>query len=296
MKTDFTILHYTTSTTKMIGYKVAHSTDEKRVIITLDIPDDACTNMNRTDIVNKDTAKYRTNKATVLSIEDENGNMYETATSSIYTNKPLTYKVGETLVVDDYDTNIETVCSSGIHYFLNKRVAELYNLPKIENGLYQQWHTNGQKRVECTYVNDKPEGLYRSWHYNGQKWVECTNVNGKCEGLCQQWHTNGHKRTERTYVNGKLEGLYQSWYENGQKREQCTFINGNLEGLCQTWYPTGNKRSESTYVNGKLEGLYQEWHENGQKWVECTYVNGIPKGLHRSWHENGTKNMEYTYS
>ena len=208
MKTDFTILHYTTSTTKMIGYKVAQTTDEKRVIITLDIPHDACTNMNRTNIINKDTAKYRTNKATVLYIEDENGNMYETATSCIYTDKQLTYKVGETVVVEDYDTNVEKVCSSGIHYFLNKRPTEQYNL--VENGLYQSWHENGRKCEECTYINGQREGLYRSWHDNGQKWVECTYTNGKLEGLYQTWYENGQKWVECTYTNGKLEGLYQS--------------------------------------------------------------------------------------
>ena len=189
----------------MIGYKVAQTTDEKRVIITLDIPEDTYTNMNRTDIVNKDTAKYRANKATVLSIEDENGNMYETATSCIHTDKQLTYKVGETVVVEDYDTNIENVCSSGIHYFLNKRVAELYNLPKIENGLYQVWYDNGQKLMECTYINGKLEGLYQRWHNNGQKWVECTHVNDILEGLYIIWFANGQKQTEYTYVNGERQ-------------------------------------------------------------------------------------------
>ena len=216
---------------KMIGYKVAQTTDEKRVIITLDIPNDACTNMNRTNIVNKDTATYRTNKATVRSIEDENGNIYETATSCIYTDNQLTYNIGETLVVEDYDTNVENVCSTGIHYFLNRRVAELYGLDTIKNGLYQKWHENGQKFEECTVVNGKCQGLYQQWHENGQKWVEYTYVNGKCQGLYQSWHENGQKRVEYTFVNGNFEGLYQKWDDNGKKLVEHTYVNGKRQRL-----------------------------------------------------------------
>ena len=254
----------------MIGYKVA-KVGKVRVVITLDIPDDAITNVDRTSVVVKDTAKYRTNKAEVLKIEDEDGKEYTEAITGFYHLESLTYRLNELVEVSDYDMDLEKVCSTGIHFFLTKCVAELYTPYSIENGLFQSWYDNGQKEEEYTLVNGERDGLYQSWYSNGQKFTECTYVNGWIDGLYQRWHENGDKRVECTYVNEKLEGLYQSWYENGEKWEECT------------------------YVDGELEGLYRSWHENGQKWQECTYVSGVYNGLYQAWYENGYKHQEYTY-
>lgn len=209
----------------MIGYKVAKN-GETRVVITLDIPKDALTNQDRRSIVNKDTAKYRTNKVIIRSIKDETDKQYDTANSFCYDKKSLTYIVGQTYTITDYDSESEKVCSTGIHYFLNRRVAELYDLDKIENGLYEAWHENGQKRIECMYMNSKLEGLCKVWYENGQKRVECTYVNSKLEGLCQVWYENGQKRIECTYMNGRKEGLYREWHENGKKSLEYTYVNG----------------------------------------------------------------------
>jgi antitoxin component YwqK of YwqJK toxin-antitoxin module len=211
----------------MIGYKVAKNGGDTRVVITLDIPQDALTNMERKDIVNKDTAKYRTNKAIVLKIEDENGNEYTSGISFNYKDKSLTYTVGETLIIEDYDLS-EKVCSSGIHFFLNKRVAELYELNNLENGILETWHENGQKFIECSYTDGKLDGLYQVWHDNCQKWKECTYKNGKLDGLYQQWHENGQKFIERNFKDGKEDGIYQSWNENGQKWVESTCKDGIL--------------------------------------------------------------------
>jgi antitoxin component YwqK of YwqJK toxin-antitoxin module len=234
----------------MIGYKAA-IVGETRVLITLDIPDDAITNVARTSAVVKDTAKYRTNKAKVLKIEDDDGKEYTEAVTGFYEYKILTYKLNELVEVPEYDMDLEEVCSTGIHFFRTKRVAELYDRDWIENGLYQSWHDNGQKKAERTHVNGKLEGLHQRWYANGQKWEECTCVNGLIDGLYQRWYDNGQIQEECTYVDEKKEGLYQTWYSNGQKSEECTYVNGQRDGLYQTWYANGEKKEECRYVNGK---------------------------------------------
>ena len=117
--------------------------------------------MRRKDIVNFATAKYRCNKAKVLKIEDENGKEYTSATSFNYGNKSLEYKINDTIAVDDYDMKLKIVCSSGIHFFLTRRCAELYGLDSIQNSLYQTWYYNGLKWEECTYTNGQHHGLYQ---------------------------------------------------------------------------------------------------------------------------------------
>jgi hypothetical protein len=224
----------------MIGYKACKAGDTQ-VIVTLEIPADAITNMSRSTVVVRETAKHRTDKAKVLKIEDETGREYTHAKSFGYTTKSLEYTLHDTICVEDYDMNLEEVCAPGIHYFLEKRCAELYNLNMIQNGLYQSWYNDGQKQIECTYVNGKRNGLYQVWYSNDQKFVQGHYVNGQRNGLYQEWYSNGQKEEECNYVNGQLDGLYQEWRYNGQKREECHYVNGHRSGLFQVWHGNGQK-------------------------------------------------------
>jgi antitoxin component YwqK of YwqJK toxin-antitoxin module len=271
----------------MLGYKIAKH-GETRVVVTLEIPSDALTNMNRSSVVEKETAKYRANKVKVLKIEDEQGNCYPSATSFNHNNS-LDYKVGTVIEEPSYNVDPEVVCAEGIHYFLNRRVAELYGLKDVANGLFERWFDDGKKWEECSYVDGKRHGLYQLWHKNGQKWEESSYVAGKMHGLYQLWYENGKKREETTYVEGRRHGLYQVWHENGKKREETTYVEGRRHGLYQVWYKNGQKGGEITFVAGKEHGLYQAWHENGQKWEECSYVAGKMQGLYQLWNEKGQK-------
>ena len=39
----------------------------------------------------------------------------------------------------------------------------------IEDGLHTEWWENGQKKLEVTYRDGKPDGLGIVWYKNGQK-------------------------------------------------------------------------------------------------------------------------------
>ena len=214
----------------MLGYKAAIAYN-KNVVVTLEIPEDALTNIERKNVSVKEYAKHRCNKAKVLKIEDEDGKEYEEAETQYYDKSKLTYKLNETVSVHQFDMKLENVCSTGIHFFLTKRVAELYhikankknndslyttyNLPTIKNGLYTEWYENGNKYLEYTCVNYKVDGVYQSWYVNGQKYREFTYVNGRKHGLFTIWHKNGIKQYECTYVNGIILGNATHWNENG---------------------------------------------------------------------------------
>lgn len=278
----------------IIGYKIAKA-GETRVVVTLEIPDDAVTNVFRKDIVNVDTAKHRTNKAKVLKIEDETGKQYSSAESFNYGLKSLKYVVDSTLTVNDYDMDLEKVCSTGIHFFLTRRCAELYGLDTIKNGLYERWHDNGQKEYDCMYVNGKRHGLYQSWHTNGQKRSEYIYVNGLYHGLCKTWYTNGQKYMEWMYTRGQRDGLQLMWFMTGQKLEESNYVNGKLNGLHQRWYPNGQMSIESRYVNDILNGLERSWYSDGQKKMECSYTNDKLNGLYQCWYSNGEINVTRVY-
>ena len=85
------------------------------VIVTLLIPKDALRS-------SATTYKCRASKAIVLEIDG--GNMTEVMSNY---DSSFKYVVGETVTVDNFDTNRWNECSTGIHFFMSKRMAENYN-------------------------------------------------------------------------------------------------------------------------------------------------------------------------
>jgi len=210
----------------MIGYKIAevylNDKDSRRVLVTLEISDDATTNLHRKDIIDATKAKYRCNKAKVLKIEDTEGKEYPEATTHCYKDKKLKYVIGEEVEEKNYNLDNEVVCGEGIHFFLDKEVALLYNLNNVKEGLYQSWWKNGQIETECHYRNGKLEGTYKAWFENGHLQKECTYLDGKLDGLYKAWYKNGQKWLECTFRDDKMDGLYKQW-DTGQKWVECTF-------------------------------------------------------------------------
>jgi len=186
----------------MFGYKVAKS-DDSRVIVTLQIPDDAQTNMGRSSVVVKETAKYRASKAKVLEIQDAEGKNYDSAISFNYPEKSLIYKVGAILMESSYDPDPEIICGEGIHYFLSRTTAEQYGLNSVQNGICISYYDNGNKREEGTFKDGKKHGLFQRWFENGQKDGEATYVDGLRHGLYQRWKEDGTILEEAIYENGE---------------------------------------------------------------------------------------------
>lgn len=233
----------------MLGYKYAKS-NGIHVIITLEISKDAITNMGRSSVVIKETAKYRTNKAKVLAIEDMRGNSYEIASPDIYKdNKSFTYKLNEIIEEPTYDMNPENVCTTGIHFYLMKYVAESY-IPFNGNGIYRTWHNNGHKEQET--------------HYRY----------GKRHGPCLTWYSNGQMHFKTHYVDGEEWSFYQEWYDNGQKHIECTLHDGKPHGPCKYWYSNGKIMCEYNFEKGLIHGLAIMYYDSGRLSSETIYNYG----------------------
>jgi antitoxin component YwqK of YwqJK toxin-antitoxin module len=234
----------------MIGYKVAKNDNSTRVLITLKIPEDAITNINRSNIVVKETAKHRANKVKVIKIEDADGKQYNSATS--FWDTSFIYKMDDTIVCEDFDMNLEKFCSTGIHFFLTRRCAELYDLLSIENGIFEQWYETGQPSVKCIYKGGLKNGLYQQWYDNGQKTVECLYINDKLEGEYKCWYYNRQLSEEIVWKNGIKNGSYRLWNSNGQKKYEANYIDDNLDGLCQGWNEYGHLMIKTVYKRGVI--------------------------------------------
>ncbi|WP_438285906.1 DUF5758 domain-containing protein [Bifidobacterium bifidum] len=104
----------------IIGWKKANADDETPIIVKLLIPADAQRS-------NSTGRKCRASKARILDLQDKQGNSLppDTTARSAY-DQNFTYKKGETVHVEDFDTNRWHECAPGIHFFITRIEAVGY--------------------------------------------------------------------------------------------------------------------------------------------------------------------------
>ena len=107
----------------IIGWKKAWTDDTmppKSVIVKLLIPADA----QRSNATGR---KCRASKARVLDLQDKQGNSLPSDTTAYSGHDTdFTYKKGETIHVEDFDTNRWNECAPGIHFFITRIEAAEY--------------------------------------------------------------------------------------------------------------------------------------------------------------------------
>lgn len=98
----------------IIGWKKAIALDGARIIVKLLIPADA----QRSNATGR---KCRASKARILDLQDQQGNSLPPDTTAYSSYDPdFTYQKGETIHVEDFDTNRWNECAPGIHFFITR--------------------------------------------------------------------------------------------------------------------------------------------------------------------------------
>lgn len=97
-----------------IGWKKAHNR-----IVKLEI----CADALRSSATSR---QCRCSSAKVLAIENIDGSEYRNVVRSDY-DPYFTYKVGEIVKVENFDTNRWNECAPGIHFFITREEAVKYN-------------------------------------------------------------------------------------------------------------------------------------------------------------------------
>jgi Family of unknown function (DUF5758)/MORN repeat variant len=176
----------------------------KNSIITLKIT--GKTNENRKGVVNPNYAKFRTDKALVIDIENFHTKEKMETDISMH-DQHFIYRVGEEVNVGNYDENTDEICAPGIHYFKTKEAAEGWwfgeHSWRYRHGLVKNWYESGELYSEINYNNHAyNDGSYRVWHANKHLSIECNYKNGKLDGLYRRWYECGTLAEEKNYKEG----------------------------------------------------------------------------------------------
>ena len=149
-------------------------------IIIMELLHDSITNELRDDVVDSNFAKFRTDKVKVISIINLETKESMNRDSSIH-DPSFVYEVGK-IISTEYDSNINAVCTRGIHYFKTYEAAlswyYTYVSKAITTGIYRKYRENGQKHRETEYVNGYKHGFDIIYNEYGQRYTEFKYVNG----------------------------------------------------------------------------------------------------------------------
>lgn len=59
-------------------------------------------------------------------------------------------------------------------------------------------------------------GVYREFHSNGQLKLECFKLNGKLNGIQKIYYSNGQLQMEIEFINGILQCIHNSYTREGK--------------------------------------------------------------------------------
>lgn len=172
------------------------------------------------------TAKYRADKLKVELIFDKLSptTLLGAIASTAYHKKSM-YIVGETVIADEFDENLDNVCSNGIHYYRSLDCAFYFQFDRIVKGYdgpFFCWHGNGAVKWQATYVNGTENGKCVEWDKFGNILKEMDCADGAIHGQVVTWNPDGFKVSIEHYVDGKYRESI--WYnQSGFGSIECVY-------------------------------------------------------------------------
>ena len=165
-------------------------------------------------------------------------------------------------------------------------------------GAWTDFYSNGQKRYEGQFKNDKCKGTFRYYDEQGnlQATNEFDNSGEKC--LNKTYAPNGRVVATGYYVNQKKEGEWKYYDKNsGQLLLSEENVGGKVHGWSRLYNPKNGKLAEETqYVEGRPEGVCHKYSDTGVLQMECQYHQGQLNGPCKTYYPNTALKEEGQYT
>ncbi len=163
-------------------------------------------NEERKNIVDKNFAKFRGNAFIVEDIiHYKTRKHFKFISHCPLRLSPVLYMVGRWVEPDNFDDDLELVCTHGIHYYLTLEAAFYHGLNQIKTGTTFGWYSNGSKSYEYNFKDGKKDGFQMEWCRNGSVLLHSLYNKGKRHGYQYSYGNKtlyyyGHYITEGDYV------------------------------------------------------------------------------------------------
>jgi Family of unknown function (DUF5758) len=183
----------------------------KPYIITMEKLPDTITNEGR-KVTDKRHAWFRADKLRVTDITNKfDGTKKDSVENTIYKKKSIIYKVGEIVGVDDFDTDMDKIDTTGIHYFCSREVAFFFEQPYTTRNNFSSWYDDGQPQIRVRYPETDGLGEFVWWHENGRVHIITSYLNGEQTGAFMSWDENGRLEESGLILDGKIIGTWAKY-------------------------------------------------------------------------------------
>jgi antitoxin component YwqK of YwqJK toxin-antitoxin module len=184
-------------------YKSLNYQNKIYMIILQKLPDTK-TNELRNMIANQEFAKFRASHLKVLKIFNIEIPEIEYDSCINSTRKNLDYKKNEIVYPDEFDNDLNRVCTTGIHYFKSIDAAFYYMIPENYTGTHYEYDDYGRRVSETHYINGIMDGKIVTW-FTGTEQIRMKGqyFKGEPEGIWNYYTSQGKQDSMEKYVNGR---------------------------------------------------------------------------------------------
>jgi antitoxin component YwqK of YwqJK toxin-antitoxin module len=144
----------------------------------------------------------------------------------------------------------------------------------FENGQIQQY-------LEC--LNGRACGLYLEWYSSGNKKVQATLLAGQAD------------LDDKSFLTWSFDGECTTWDEQGNKNAVFRYQKGTLEGISETFYAGGETRSITFYENGLKEGIETFYAPDGTIMQTVSFKNDLRDGPAIGYIQNDRQQWDEEY-
>ncbi|HWA99675.1 MAG TPA: hypothetical protein VG713_14330, partial [Pirellulales bacterium] len=105
----------------------------------------------------------------------------------------------------------------------HRTVITDYEGDDVRHGLWTEYHANGQKAMQGSYVDNVATGPFVWWHPNGQRAIEGEYDMGHQSGRWTWWYETGRRRIQGAYDQGHQSGEWTWWSREGEITENALY-------------------------------------------------------------------------
>jgi len=165
----------------------------------------------------------------------------------------------------------------------------------VPYGEFRYFYDTGKPRTISQISEDGNTSKTIDFHPNGIKMAEGTYVKKHKEGEWVYYDEQGVLISKETYVAGKKNGLVSTYYNDGKLLEEKHFEAGVEVGSWKQYFTDGELKTNADYVAGKIEGLATFYFPGGKVLARGNYSHGLKDGVWVFMNEEGKKEKEDTY-
>ncbi len=214
------------------------------------------------------------------------------------------------------DGRIITLLTYRDGYLRHAEKVNRYDNDGRRRGPWIEYHPNGVKAMEGTYMNGEKHGIFKTYDRKGNLLTLIKYKNGEpvvdseqsvILDLRNTYYPDGTVKSTGGYVEGKKEGTHRFYdldgsitggavYHLGEKTgEGIVDEKGNLQGDWKLYYDSGQLKAEGDYEDSKRTGDWTFYHKNGAVEHRGKYEEGLPQGKWLWYFDNGKLRRDEFY-